>query len=55
MTKNTGRSAKDLEELREVFVAEFGEHRAANSETGRLLGFDQPQRQAAAEAAEDED
>jgi hypothetical protein len=33
-------SAKDLEALREVFVSEFGDHAAANSETGRLLGFE---------------
>jgi hypothetical protein len=36
-------SAKDLEAVRDAFTAEFGEHAAANSETGRLLGFEQPE------------
>lgn len=29
----------DLAAIREAFVAEFGQHAAANSETGRLLGL----------------
>jgi hypothetical protein len=32
--------AGDLDKIKEAFVSEFGEHAAANSETGRLLGFE---------------
>jgi hypothetical protein len=30
---------KDLTAIREAFVAEFGQHAAENTETGRLLGL----------------
>jgi hypothetical protein len=46
-------SAKDLEAVREAFVAEFGEHAAANSETGRLLGIERAE--VADETAEESD
>lgn len=31
----------DTKALRDAFLAEFGEEAAANTETGRLLGFQQ--------------
>lgn len=34
-------TADDLKEIREAFVAEFGDHKAANSLTGKLLGVKQ--------------
>jgi hypothetical protein len=37
----TDLSKSDMTEIQDAFIAEFGAHKAANSQTGALLGIEQ--------------